>query len=186
MPNQSEKRNYNTNLVWFNKIQKRFLCMYGGIRKKNVRIMRKLGAFTQRIVFFSFYPRFRNIIKYLKCIYFCGSYGPPSLSSDTYTNIWAKKFGSARSALLHTRPSRNWLSALLRCVYTQRNLLETLLDQPEIRLYLQCTNWLGSKRTSVWFKINRKMVNTTWFRFDSIRFRKDFSVCVSPGSGRHD
>jgi len=27
------------------------------------------------------------------------------------------------------------------------------------------------------FQINRKMVNTIGFRFDSIRFRKDFSVC---------
>ena len=123
---QINLRSVITIQIWFDltRFRKDFSACTVVLEKKNVRIMRKLGAFTQRIVFFSFYPRFRNIIKYLKCIYFCGSYGPPSLSSDTYTNIWAKKFGSARSALLHTRPSRNWLSALLRCVYTQRNLLK--------------------------------------------------------------
>ena len=35
-------------------------------------------------------------------------------------------------------------------------------------------NW-NSKR-SVRFKINQKMVNTIWFRFDLIKFRNDFSV----------
>ena len=33
-----------------------------------------------------------------------------------------------------------------------------------------------SGRTFVWLKINRKLVNTIWFRFDLISFRKDFSV----------
>ena len=36
-------------------------------------------------------------------------------------------------------------------------------------------------RRHVWFQINRKMVNTIWFRFDLIRFGKDFSVCVCIG-----
>ena len=39
--------------------------------------------------------------------------------------------------------------------------------------------------TSVWFQINRCMVNTIWFRFDFIRFRKDMeniSLCVRPSS----
>ena len=31
---------------------------------------------------------------------------------------------------------------------------------------------------SVWYQINRKMVNNIWFRFDLIRFRKYFSVCT--------
>ena len=30
------------------------------------------------------------------------------------------------------------------------------------------------------FQVNRKMVNTIWFRFDLIRFRKDLSVCTKP------
>ena len=29
----------------------------------------------------------------------------------------------------------------------------------------------------VWFQINCCMVNTIWFRFDLIRFRKNFSLC---------
>ena len=38
---------------------------------------------------------------------------------------------------------------------------------------------LVGSQTPVWFQINRCMVNTIWFRFDSIRFRKDFSVPTS-------
>ena len=40
------------------------------------------------------------------------------------------------------------------------------------------TDWFGTKQKSVWFQINRKMVNKIWFRVDLIRFRKDFSVCT--------
>ena len=40
--------------------------------------------------------------------------------------------------------------------------------------------WFGTKRTRPFvFQINWKMVNTIWFRFDLIRFRKYFSVCTS-------
>ena len=46
-----------------------------------------------------------------------------------------------------------------------------------IRLYLPFSDWFRTKRNSVWCHINRKMVNTMYFRFDSIRFRKYFSVC---------
>ena len=63
--------------------------------------------------------------------------------------------------------------------YTQRNIFEFLLNQPEIRLYLPFSDWFGSKRTSVWIKIIRKMVTTIWFQVDLIRFRKDLSVCSS-------
>ena len=63
-------------------------------------------------------------------------------------------------------------------VYTQKNLFEILLNQPEIILYLPFSNWFGSKRTSVWIQINRKMVNTIRFQVDLIRFWKDFSVCT--------
>ena len=54
---------------------------------------------------------------------------------------------------------------------------EILLNQTDIRLYLPFSDWFESKRTSVWIQMNRKMVNTIWFRVDLIRFRKDFSVC---------
>ena len=60
---------------------------------------------------------------------------------------------------------------------TQRNLFEILLNQTEIRLYLPCTDWFGTKRWSVWSQINRCMVNTIWFRNDLIRFRKYLSAC---------
>ena len=42
-------------------------------------------------------------------------------------------------------------------VYTQRNLFEILLNQPEIILYLPFSYWFGYKRTSVWIQIK----NTT-------------------------
>ena len=61
---------------------------------------------------------------------------------------------------------------------TQRYLFWILLNQPEIRLYLPFSDWFGSKRTSVWIQINRKMVNTIWFRVDLTRCKKYFSVCV--------
>ena len=59
----------------------------------------------------------------------------------------------------------------------QRNIFEILLNQTEIRLYLPFSDWFGTKSTSIWIQINRKMVNTIWFRVDLISFRKDFSVC---------
>ena len=37
---------------------------------------------------------------------------------------------------------------------------EILLNQTEIRLYLPCTDRFETKRTSVWFQINRRMVHT--------------------------
>ena len=61
--------------------------------------------------------------------------------------------------------------------FTQRNIFEILLNQPEIRLYLLVSDWFGSKRTSVSIQISQKMVNTIWFQFDLIRFWKDF-FCV--------
>ena len=63
---------------------------------------------------------------------------------------------------------------------TPRKLFEILLSQTEMGLYLLFPDWFGTKRTSVWIKINRKMVNTIWFRFDLIRLQKDISVCTLP------
>ena len=62
--------------------------------------------------------------------------------------------------------------------YTLTNRFETLLNQPEIRLYVPFSDWFEAKRSSVWFQINRKKVNSIWFQVDLIRFRKDFSVCM--------
>ena len=64
-----------------------------------------------------------------------------------------------------------------RSKYTQRNHFEILLNQTNIRLYLPFSDWFGTKRMSVWFVSNRKMINTIWFRFDLIRFDKIF-LCV--------
>ena len=76
-----------------------------------------------------------------------------------------------------------WTSSVCRknfaLSYTQKNLFEILLNQPEIRLCLPFSNWFGSKPTSILIKINRKMVNTNWFRVDLIRFWKEFSVCMN-------
>jgi len=49
---------------------------------------------------------------------------------------------------------------------------EILSNQTEIKLYIPFSDWFENKWTSVWFKINRKMVN-------SILFRKYFSVRTS-------
>ena len=38
------------------------------------------------------------------------------------------------------------------------------------------SDWFGSKRTCVWIKINRKMINRILFQGDLIRLRKIFSV----------
>ena len=62
--------------------------------------------------------------------------------------------------------------------YTQRNLFEILLNQTEIRLYIPLSDGFITKRTSVSFQIIQKMVNTIWFRFDLMRFRKKFSVLI--------
>ena len=72
--------------------------------------------------------------------------------------------------------TRNQLSRNKLDAYTQRNIFEILLNQPEIRLYLPFSEWFG--RMSVWIQINRCMVNTIWFRVDLVRFGKYFSVCI--------
>ena len=73
--------------------------------------------------------------------------------------------------------ARYWVSFMPRDASHLDNLhREILLNQTEIRLYLPCADWFGSKRTSVWIQIIRCMVNTIWFRFNSIIFRKDFLV----------
>ena len=63
---------------------------------------------------------------------------------------------------LNGSPWRHY--SVSKLVYTQRNLFGILLNQTKIRLYLTFLNWFGTKRTSVWFQINRLMVNTIWFR----------------------
>ena len=71
------------------------------------------------------------------------------------------------------------MAAVFEGKCTERNLFEILIIQTDIRLYLPFSDWFGTKRTSFWFQINRKMVNTVWFRFDLVEFEK-ISLCVVP------
>ena len=60
----------------------------------------------------------------------------------------------------------------------QRNLLENLLNQAEIRLYLPCTDWFGIANGHCPFAVpnqSRKMVNKIRFRFDLMIF---FCMCT--------
>ena len=47
-------------------------------------------------------------------------------------------------------PSFYEVSFYVELIYTQRNLFEIMLNQPEIRLYLPFSDSLGTKRTFVW------------------------------------
>ena len=52
-------------------------------------------------------------------------------------------------------------------------------------MYLPFSDWYVSQRTCPFvFQINRKMVNTIWFRVALKRFRKDFSVCTIKAMAR--
>ena len=99
---------------------------------------------------------------------------PPSLC------ITALSYWGFKDKTLNRSPNPLHRDTLvfLQQMCTQRNIFEILLNQPEIRLYIPFFDWFGSKRTSVWFQINGKMVYIIWFRVDLIRFRKYFSVCT--------
>ena len=51
-----------------------------------------------------------------------------------------------------------------------------LLIQTEIRLYISFSDWFGTKRNSLWFQINRKMLSTIWFRLHSTKLREYLPV----------
>ena len=54
--------------------------------------------------------------------------------------------------------------------YKLKDILLILVKFSEIRLYLPFSDWFGTEQKFVRFEINRKMVNTIWFGFDSARF----------------
>ena len=61
----------------------------------------------------------------------------------------------------------------------QGNIFGILLNHTKIRLYLPCTNWFGTANGRCPFAAPNQwkcMVNTIWFGFDLIKFRKYFSV----------
>ena len=73
---------------------------------------------------------------------------------------------------------RGGLLQILVDVHTEKyfpNLIESTRNQIVFTIF----DWFGTKRTSDWFQTNRKMINTIWFRVDSIRFGKYFSVCTA-------
>ena len=72
---------------------------------------------------------------------------------------------------------RKHRKAVKLMTHTHRNLFKILLNQTEIQLYLPFSDWYGLF-TSVWSQINQIMVNTIWFRFGSIRFRRKKIVCT--------
>ena len=74
---------------------------------------------------------------------------------------------------IDTIEDKAFFSFIFLCVCIQRFLFEVLLNQPEIRLYFIIFNdWFGTQTDVVrlLFQIDRKMVNTIWFRVDLIRF----------------
>ena len=106
-----------------------------------------------------------------------------SFISLIFCNIWRWNYGIIIVVNVETNNIQQWhseamLRKLQKCTH-RIFFFEILLNQTEIKLYLPFSDWFGTKRTSVWFQINRKMVNTIWFRLELMRFRKDFffSVC---------
>ena len=62
--------------------------------------------------------------------------------------------------------------------YTQRNFFEILLNQTKIRLYFRFSDCFGTKRTSVWFQINRRMVTTIFFSVWFNNIPKRLNLCA--------
>ena len=62
------------------------------------------------------------------------------------------------------------------------NLIGLLWNGLKSNCIYHFPNWFrtANGRCPFVFQINRKMVNTIWFQFDLIQFRKYFSVCSLP------
>ena len=67
-----------------------------------------------------------------------------------------------RTSQHYMRCQGRGMKGVLNRAPAHRNIFEILLNQIEIRLYLTCFVWYGTKRTSVWIQINRKMVISFW------------------------
>ena len=97
---------------------------------------------------------------------------------------WSERLTSLGIMRARSKIPLNPSGPYCRDEYTQRNLSKILTNLTEIRLYynfpidLEPNRRLFGSWSSVWFQINRKMVNTIWFRFDLIRFLKYFSECA--------
>jgi len=82
----------------------------------------------------------------------------------------------------HLTETRAWQDACYLRIHTEkyfRNLIKSNRNQIVLTIF----RLFGTKRMSVWFHINRKMVNTIWFQFDLLRF-----LCVyhSLAMGNYD
>ena len=77
--------------------------------------------------------------------------------------------------LLCREDACGWNVLQSRSECTQRNLIK--LNRNKIIFTIYLLIWNQTDTVRLLFQINRKMVNTIWFPFDLIRFRKDFSVC---------
>ena len=96
------------------------------------------------------------------------------LSSNENMKIfnWLEKSAPAKRYRLHTEKYfRNLIkSNLNQIVFTMHRLIWNSKDE---RWNLSPFMLFHERWNS-----NREMVNTIWFRFDSMRFRKDFSACT--------
>ena len=62
----------------------------------------------------------------------------------------------------------NKISKRFLCVHAFDTRRREVFSESGLKKY-NCNytfDWFGTKRASVWFQINRKMVNKFWFRFD--------------------
>ena len=114
-----------------------------------------------------------------------------SLSTVSMINDWIDhmELRDPSHLLGRSRESCNFMPALTssfpNCYYTSGQTVHTeksfrnhsKLNRNQIVIINFRLIW-NQTDASVWFQINRKMVNTIWFRFDLIRFWKDFSACT--------
>ena len=67
-----------------------------------------------------------------------------------------------------------WLESSVTRNWKQRNWLLILVKPTDIRYYLPFFDWFGTKRNTVWFQINWKLVNNIWFNQN----QKPISRCL--------
>ena len=79
---------------------------------------------------------------------------PNPMCNPSYENV-------GRGWWRASQTTRDGVKRLLILLHTEKSC-RILLNQTEIRLYLSFSDYLRTKRTFVWFQINRKMVNTIW------------------------
>ena len=116
--NQSVHGEYNLISAWFNKILKSFFCVYEKMKLKNAFIS-------------------------LFCYVFFLLLKEKMALKSSHNGLNACKFRDTHKFMILRTPKISRVmgnvTKIFR-VYTQRNLFQILLNQPEIRLYLPCTD----------------------------------------------